>query len=76
MCADSSHFYLATPIDCYSYLQIPTEWIPQEFLDQSKLQDKIENGCMYCEIVCGIYGLTQAGILVNKLLKEQLSKHG
>ena len=57
------------------YLHIAVGLIPQEFMDVYKLHDKVENGCVYCEIVRGIYGLPQVDILANKLLKERLVVH-
>ena len=35
-----------------------------------------KNGFVYMEIQKGMYGLPQAGILVNKLLKKWLALHG
>ena len=76
MCADAGNFYLATPLEHHQYMRIPINLIPQEFIDLHKLQDKVKNGFVYCEIVRGMYGLPEAGILANKLLKERLAKHG
>ena len=44
-------------------------------MDKYDLHKKVKNGYVYCEIVRGMYGLPQAGILANKLLKEQLAVH-
>ncbi len=35
-----------------------------------------EDGYIYCKIQKGMYGLPQAGIIAQELLKEHLSKHG
>ena len=40
------------------------------------LRDKARNGFIYIEIWKGMYGLPQAGILTNKLLKEWLTLDG
>jgi hypothetical protein len=40
------------------------------------LKRKAKNGFVYMEIQQGMYGLPQAGILVNKLLKKRLALHG
>ena len=40
------------------------------------LTTKVKNGYVYIEIQKGMYGLPQAGILANKLLKQRLAKHG
>ena len=39
------------------------------------LHSKVKNGYVYCEIVRGVYGLPQAGILADKLLRERLAVH-
>jgi hypothetical protein len=56
-------------------MQIPIELIPQEFIDLHQPQDKVKNGFVYCEIICGMYGLPEAGVSANKLLKERLASH-
>ena len=39
------------------------------------LHSKVKNGYVYCEIVRGMYGLPQAGILANNLLKKRVAVH-
>ena len=51
---------------------MPINLIPQEFIDLYDLGSKVKNGYVYIEIQRGMYGLPQAGILANKLLKERL----
>ena len=75
MTADAGNFYLATPMERKEYLRIPITLIPQEFMDMYKLHEKVKNGYVYCEIVRGMYGLPQAGILANQLLKKRLAVH-
>lgn len=75
MVADAGHFYLATPLDRSEYMRMPVELIPQEFIDDN-LTPKIKNGYIYTNIVRGICGLPQAGVLANKLLKKRLAVHG
>ena len=36
----------------------------------------MQNGYIYLEMRCTVWGLPQAGILANKLLRERLLKHG
>ena len=50
--------------------------IPQELIKMNNLEAKIKNGYIYMEIQKGIYGLSQAGVLSNKLPKELLTKYG
>jgi hypothetical protein len=75
-CADIGDMYLQTPMDRYEYMRIKANLVPDEFKDLYKLHDKIHNGFIYMEIRRGCYGLPQAGILANKLLKKRLAKHG
>eukprot|EP00804_Cyclotella_cryptica_P030451 CCRYP_008524-RA/>CCRYP_008524-RA protein AED:0.26 eAED:0.26 QI:0/0/0/1/1/1/2/0/901 len=49
---------------------------PDHIIDQYQLRDKVKNGYVYMEIRRAMYGLPQAGILTNKLLKQRLAKHG
>ena len=72
MCGYCSNFYLATPLEHHQYTRIPIELIPQEFIDLYQLQNKIKNGFVYCEIIRGMHGLPESGILANNLLKKQL----
>ena len=44
----------------------------QEFIELYDLGSNVKNGYVYIEIQRGMYGLPQAGILANKLLKERL----
>ena len=76
MTVDIKNFYLNTPLDRYEYMRVPLELIPQHIIDQYDLTTKAKNGFVYCEIQKGIYGLPQAGILANKLLKKRLAKFG
>ena len=76
MCIDIKNMYLATPMDRFEYMKIPVKLIPQEFMDAYKLHDKIKNGFVYMQIEKGMYGLPQAGILANKLLRKRLAPHG
>ena len=76
MCADIKSFYLETPLDRYEYMKMSIDLIPQEFRDAYDLDAKQKGGFVYMEIQKGMYGLPQAGILANKLLKERLKKKG
>ena len=75
-CADIKSFYLETPLDRPEYMKMPLALIPEEFQDAYDLKSKAKNGFVYMEINKGMYGLPQAGILANKLLKKRLAKFG
>jgi hypothetical protein len=76
-CTDVKNFYLETPMERYEYMCLPVHLIPDEFLQAYHLQDKIYyKGYLYLEIRKGMYGLSQAGILANQLLRKRLAPHG
>jgi hypothetical protein len=74
--ADLKLFYLTAPMDRYEYMRMPLRIIPEQLIEQYDLRSKAKNGFVYMEIRRAMYGLPQAGILANKLLKERLAKHG
>jgi hypothetical protein len=74
--ADLKLFYLTAPLDRYEYMRMPIKIIPDHIIHQYQLRDKVQNGYVYMEIRRAMYGLPQAGILANKLLKQCLAKHG
>jgi hypothetical protein len=57
-------------------MKIPIALLPNNIFKHYQLQEKILDGYVYMEICKGMYGLPQAGILANKLLKERLVHHG
>ena len=67
--------FLATPMDRFEYMKMPMNIIPLAFKQQYALEDIAKNGFMYMQIEKGMYGLPQAGILANKLLRERLAPH-
>ena len=74
---DVKNFYLNTPMERYEYMKIPIAQIPEEIINEYKLRNKVHtDGSVYIEIRKGMYGLPQAGMLANKLLKRRLAQHG
>jgi hypothetical protein len=57
-------------------MKIPIALLPNNIIEHYQLQEKVFDSYAYMEIRKGMYGLLQAGILANKLLKEQLACHG
>ena len=68
--------YLATPMDCYEYMRMPLSIIPENIIRQYNLCERSKNDYVYMEIIRGMYGLPQAGILANQLLRKRLKPHG
>ena len=74
---DISNFYLNTPIDRYEYMRMKLDMFPEDVIEEYNLRDKVEpNSYVYIEVRKGMYGLPQAGLLAQKLLKKRLGKHG
>jgi hypothetical protein len=74
--ADIKNMYLETPLDWYEYMKMPLWLIPDNIIEQYGLCGKAVDVYVYMEIRKGMYGLPQAGILANKLLKLWLTRHG
>ena len=76
MCIDLKDFYLDTPINWYDYMWINMADIPQDIIDQYGLTAKGVDGKLLVEIWKGMYGLKQAGRIVNERLKQHLKASG
>ncbi len=77
MMIDIKDFYLMTPMDQYEYFCMKLELFPPDIIDKFGLCDKVDvNGNVFCEVQRGMYGLPQAGIIVQDLLTKQLNKAG
>ena len=76
LCADIKDFYLNTPMEIYEYMKLRVDIIPDEIVQQYKLNNIAEDGWVYIEIRKGMYGLKQAGKLANVQLEEHLAKFG
>jgi hypothetical protein len=74
--ADIKNMYLETPLDWYEYTKMQIALFPTDIIEHYRLNEKVLNSYIYMEIRKGMYGLPQAGILANKLLKERLARHG
>jgi hypothetical protein len=73
--ADIKNMYLKMPPDRYKYMRMPLSLFPDDIIVHYNLLEKVLNGFVYMEIHRGMYGLPQAGILANKLLKTRLAHH-
>jgi hypothetical protein len=67
--------YLETPLDRYEYIRMPLNLFPDNIVHHYNLGRKAKNGFVYMEMQKGIYGLPQARIPANKLLKKWLGHH-
>ncbi len=70
-------FYLMTPMARPKYMRMKLKDLPAKFFELYNLTDKVNfNGYIHIKIQKGMYGLPQAGILAQELLKKCLNKHG
>jgi hypothetical protein len=77
MTMDIKDFYLNTPMARYKYMRHRIADMPDNVIEHCILRDKATpDGYIYCEIQKGMYGLPQAGIIAQQLVKERLQKHG
>ena len=74
---DLANFYLNTPMPTPKYMRLKLDIIPDEIIVHYNLQDLVDkDGLVYIKIRKGMYGLPQASILANQLLKKRLAKKG
>jgi hypothetical protein len=73
---DLKKFYPDTPMPDPEYVHIKISDIPAEFIEEYNLTGTDPDGWIYFEICQGCYGLPQAGILVNNLLRTHLEAEG
>ncbi len=73
---DVKDFYLNTPMDQLEYMRKKISNFPPHFVKAYNLFDlATNNGTIYVKIQMGMYGLPQAGILAQNLLKKRLNQH-
>ncbi len=70
MCLDIKKFYLAAPLSRFEYMKMPMPLFPSWIIKQYNLTKHILNGFIYIKMRCAVWGLSQAGILANKLLHK------
>jgi hypothetical protein len=76
MCLDIKNFYLTAALDYFEYMQMPLSVFPEWIKKQYKLDKHAQNSFVYLRMERAVWGLPQAGILANKLLRKQLAPHG
>ena len=66
MTIDVKDYYLGTPMNRYDYMKILVKHIPEDIMLQYNLAHLIVNDHVMVEIRKGVYGLPQAGIIVQE----------
>ena len=75
--SDVKNFYLNNDLPEPEYMKLKIHIIPQEIIDEYALHKLVyENGWVYLEIVKGMYGLKQSGIIANMELTKHLENFG
>lgn len=73
---DITNFYLQQDLDEFVYIFIEAHLLPEYFIKQYNLQDKIYDGKLYAEVIKGMYGLPQAGAIAYQGLVQHLAPYG
>ena len=76
MCLDIKNFYLTAALDYFEYMKIPLVLFPEWIKTQYNLNTHAKDDFVFLEIRQAAWGLPQAGILANKLLRKRLKPHG
>ena len=71
------YLYLNTPIDRSKYMSLKLSNPPKRMVQHYNIEEKATMDVyMYVEIKRGMYGLPQAGLIVQQLLEKRLNKKG
>ena len=77
MTINISNFYLNSPLPCPEFIKIKLSNIPEEIINKYNLREKSTSaGHVYIVADKSMYGLPQAGLITNELLKKRLNEHG
>jgi hypothetical protein len=76
MMMDIKTYYLGTPLPRFEYMKMLLSRFPEEIIQKYNLNALAVDGWVYIEIRKGMYGLKQAGLLANKLLRTRLAPFG
>jgi hypothetical protein len=76
MMMDIKNYYLGTPLPRFEYMKMLLSRFPEEIIQKYNLNALAIDGWVYIEIRKGMYGLKQAGLLVNQFLQTHLAPFG
>jgi hypothetical protein len=76
MMVDINNYYLGTTLPRYEYMRMLLSIFPEEIVSKYNLNALAVEGWVYIELRKGMYGLKQAGLLANQLLKKRLASFG
>jgi hypothetical protein len=75
MCLNIVDFYLTATLHQYKYIKMPISLFLLWITTQYNLEKKVVGGYIYLQMRKAVWGLPQAGILANKLLRKHLAPH-
>jgi hypothetical protein len=73
---DIKNYYIGTPLPRFEYMKMLLSRFPEEIIQKYNLSTLAFDGWVYIEIRKGMYGLKQAGLLINQLLQKRLVPFG
>jgi hypothetical protein len=76
MTMDIKNYYMGTPLPRYEYMHMLLSRFLEEIVNKYNLTALAVDGWVYIEIIKGMYGLKQAGLLANQLLQKRVSPFG
>ncbi|KAL7485958.1 hypothetical protein ACHAW6_011552 [Cyclotella cf. meneghiniana] len=77
MTMDISKFYIMNPLKLLKYIHTKLSDLPDKAINECNLHATAScNGMMFVKVIRGMYGLPEAGLLAQELLKKCLNKHG
>jgi hypothetical protein len=76
MMMDINNFYIGTPLSRLGYMKMLLSHFPEEIVQKYNLHALAVYVWVYIEILKGMYGLRQAGLLDNQLLQTRLAPFG
>jgi hypothetical protein len=68
--------YIGNPLPRFEYTKMLLSRFPEEIIQKYNLNDLAVDGWVYIEILKGMYGLRQAGLLANQLLQTRPAPSG
>ena len=70
-------FFLNTPLKRFKHIKLQLTNLPEDIITYYKLQEKATpEGFICVEVRKGMFGLSQAGLLVQELLEKRLNEKG
>jgi hypothetical protein len=76
MMMDIKNYSMGTPLPWYEYMRMLLSRFAEEIVNKYNLKSLAADGWVYIEIIKGMYGLKQAGLLASQLQQKRLAPFG